>query len=127
MEEKQKLIYISGKMGEKRLSKATVAKFEKAQNKLLDEGWAIINPANPKFQREAQEHVRIEEKKWMKLDHGEFDWYAWLLLWDMHMLALCEAIYMLSDWRDSPGATAEYYYAKACKKEVIFEDELEAL
>lgn len=127
MEEKQKMIYISGKMGEKRLSKATVAKFEKAQNKLLDEGWAIINPANPKLQREAQEHVRIEEKKWKKFDYGEFDWYAWLLLWDMHMLALCEAIYMLSDWRDSPGATAEYYYAKACKKEVIFEDELEAL
>ena len=118
---KQKIIYISGKMGEKVLSEATVKKFEVAQEKLLSEGWAVINPASDAFQRDAQMHVKIKEKKWQKLDHGEFDWYAWLLLWDMHSLALCDAIYMLSDWQDSPGATAEYYYAKACGKEIIFE------
>ena len=123
MEEKQKLIYISGKMGEKVLSEATVKKFAVAQNKLVAEGWAVINPASPIFQREAQNHVKIEGKKWQDLDFGAFDLYAWLLLWDMHSLALCDAIYLLSDWRDSPGATAEYYYAKACKKEVIFEEE----
>ena len=52
---------------------------------------------------------------------AEFDWYAWLLLWDMHALALCDAIYMLKDWKESNGATAEYYFAKACGKEIIFE------
>lgn len=118
---KRKLIYISGKMGEKVLSEATVKKFEVAQEKLVNEGWAVINPASPVFQRSAQKHVEIEEKKWQNLKHGEFDLYAWLLLWDMHSLALCDAIYMLSDWKDSPGATAEYYYAKACGKEIIFE------
>ena len=118
---KQKVIYISGKIGEKVLSEATVKKFEMAQDKLVNEGWAVINPANPIFQREAQNHVKIEEKKWQKLDFGEFDWYAWLLLWDMHNLALCDAIYLLKDWCQSPGATAEYYYAKACGKEIIFE------
>ncbi len=41
---KQKLIYISGKMGEKRLSKATIKKFEAAQEKLANDGWAVINP-----------------------------------------------------------------------------------
>lgn len=119
---KKKLIYISGKMGERVLSVATVKKFEVAQNKLLYDGWAVINPGSLSFQRCAQKHVKIEEKKWQKLDNGEFDWYAWLLLWDMHSLALCDAIYMLSDWQDSPGATAEYYYAKACGKEIIFEN-----
>ena len=118
---KQKLIYISGKMGEKVLSEATVKKFEAAQNKLVAEGWAVINPASPVFQRDAQKEVKIEEKKWKHLDLGEFDWYAWLLLWDMHSLALCDAIYLLSDWQDSPGATAEYYYAKACGKVIVFE------
>lgn len=118
---KQKLIYISGKMGEKVLSEATVKKFEVAQNKLVSEGLAVINPASQVFQRDAQKHVKIEEKKWQHLDFGEFDWYSWLLLWDMHSLALCDAIYMLKDWQDSPGATAEYYYAKACGKEIIFE------
>lgn len=118
---KQKLIYISGKMGEKVLSEATVKKFEVAQEKLVGEGWAVINPASQVFQHGAQKHVKIESKKWKELEFGEFDWYAWLLLWDMHSLALCDAIYMLKDWKDSPGATAEYYYAKACGKEIIFE------
>lgn len=119
--EKQKVIYISGKMGEKVLSKATIKKFEVAQEKLVNDGWAVINPASPVFQRDAQKHVKIEEKKWQDLEFGEFDWYAWLLLWDMHSLALCDAIYLLKDWQDSPGATAEYYYAKACGKEIFFE------
>ena len=118
---RQKLIYISGKMGEKVLSKATIKKFDVAQDKLVNEGWAVINPASHVFQRDAQKHVKIEEKKWQDLEFGEFDWYAWLLLWDMHSLALCDAIYLLKDWKDSPGATAEYYYAKACGKKIYFE------
>ena len=118
---KQKLIYISGKMGERVLSEATVKKFAVAQNKLVAEGWAVINPGSTVFQRDAKKHVEIESKKWQQLEHGEFDWYAWLLLWDMHSLALCDAIYLLKDWTQSPGATAEYYYAKACKKEIVFE------
>ena len=120
---KQKLIYISGKMGEKKLSKATVKKFEAAQEKLSNDGWAVINPAGKVFQHDAQHHVRIEEAKWQNLDFGAFDWYAWLLLWDMHNLALCDAIYLLRDWRDSPGSKSEYYYAKACGKEIIMEEE----
>ena len=119
--DKQKMIYISGKIGEKKLSAATIRKFEVAQNRLLEEGWAVINPASESFQLNAQKHVRIEEKKWQDLKCGEFKWYNWLLLWDMHMLAICDAIYMLKDWQDSPGATAEYYYAKACGKEIMYE------
>ena len=118
-----KTIYISGKMGEKRLSKATVEKFAKAQEKMLAEGWSVINPANPQFQKEAQIHVSIEEKKWVDLEFGHFDWYSWMLLWDLHYLALCEAIYMLKDWKDSPGATAEHAYAKACGKIIFYEEE----
>ena len=120
--EKKKLIYISGKMGEKVLSVATVKKFNVAQNKLLREGWGVLNPSSPAYQSDAQEHVKIEEKKWQQLDHGEFDWYALLLLWDIHSLALCDAIYMLKDWQESPGATAEYYFSKACGKEILFEE-----
>ena len=121
---KQKLIYISGKMGEKRLSAKTIGKFAGAQERLLEDGWVVINPASAAFQREANKHVRIEEAKWQELDFGAFDWYAWLLLWDMHNLALCDAIYLLRDWRDSPGATAEFFYAKACGKEILYEEEI---
>jgi hypothetical protein len=121
--EKEKLIYISGKMGSRRLSKATIVKFEVAQNKLLKEGWVVVNPASQLFQLEAQEHVRIEEAKWQDLDFGHFDWYAWMLLWDMHHLALADAIYLLRDWRESPGATTEFFFAKACGKEILYEEE----
>ena len=109
-------------MGEKKLSVKTVRKFLAAQKRLSEDGWAIINPASAVFQRDAQMHVKIEEKKWQALEFGEFHWYDWMLMWDMHSLALCDAIYLLKDWRDSPGATAEYYYAKACGKEIIFEE-----
>ena len=118
-----KLIYISGKMGEQQLSQPTIDKFKKAQDKLVDEGWAVINPASPPFQKDAQKHVAIEAKKWKDLDFGAYDSYAWLLLWAMHALALADAIYMLKDWQDSPGATTEFFYAKACNKEIIFEEE----
>lgn len=118
-----KLVYISGKMGEKKLSKATKEKFYKAQEKLLDDGYAVLNPGNDAWQKELHHHVKIEEKKWQELDHGAFDWYAWALLWDMHNLALADAIYLLRDWQDSPGAKAEYAFAKACNKEIMFEDE----
>lgn len=118
-----KLIYISGKMGEKVLSMDTVKKFKKAQDRLAKEGWAIINPASRKFQRDAQKHVEVEGKKWVDMEFGYFDWYAWLLLWDMHSLALCDAIYMLKDWKQSPGAMTEHAYAKACKKKIIYEEE----
>ena len=117
-----KLIYISGKMGEKKLSEATVKKFEVARKRLLEDGFVVIDPASPIYQKDAQKHVKIEEKKWRNIEYGKFDWYAWMLMWDMHSIALADAIYMLSDWQDSPGATAEYYYAKACGKEIIFEN-----
>ena len=120
---KQKLIYISGKMGEKVLSAATIEKFQRAQDKLLKDGWAVFNPACEKYQRDTLKHVTIESKKWRDLKWGEFDWYTWTLLWDMHSLAICDAIYMLNDWELSPGATAEHAYAKACKKEIIYEEE----
>lgn len=118
-----KKIYISGKMGEKVLSNETKRKFEKAQNRLVKKGWAVINPASDVFQKDAIKHVRIEEKKgWEEISEKPFNWYAWTLLWDMHCLCVCDAIYMLSDWKESPGATTEYYFAKASGLEIIFEE-----
>lgn len=121
MKSKQKLIYISGKIGSKKITKKIEAKFRKAQDRLLTDGWAVINPASPKSQERTKQEVAIEEKKWQDLEHGKFDWYAWVLLWDMHLLALADAIYMLADWQDSPGAIAEHAYAKACGKQIIYE------
>lgn len=67
---KQKTIYISGKMGEKVLSAATIEKFQRAQDKLLKEGWAVINPASEKYQRDTLKQVTIESKKWRDFKWG---------------------------------------------------------
>jgi len=118
----KKVIYISGKMGEKVLSEKTIAKFNAAQKRLEKDGWEVVNPADGQFQREAERVVTMEEARWRNENiEGEFDWYSYILLFDLHIVAPCDAIYMLSDWRDSPGATSEHAYALACHKEIIYE------
>jgi len=118
----KKVIYISGKMGEKVLSEKTIAKFNAAQKRLEKDGWEVVNPADGQFQREAERVVTMEEARWRNENiEGEFDWYSYILLFDLHIVAPCDAIYMLSDWRDSPGATSEHAYALACQKEIIYE------
>lgn len=123
----RKTIYISGKMGERILSEKTIEKFRRAERQMLDAGWTVMNPASEKFQKEMKYHVQIEKVKWELeqengSDWGEFDWYAWVLLYDLHMMTACEAVYMLKDWQQSNGARAEYAFAVACRKTVIFEE-----
>ena len=115
------LVYISGKIGEEVISEATRQKFMKAQEMLLEKGYTIINPASEKFQKGMKKEVDFEEKKWKKLRHGKFDRYAWILLYDLHFLALCDAVYFLEDWDKSPGAGAEHSFALASKKEMLWQ------
>lgn len=43
---------------------------------------------------------------------GELPWEEWIKR-DLEVLDRCDAIFMLLNWKDSKGATAEYDYAKA--------------
>lgn len=105
-------------MGESPLSDETVVKFQRAEKYLKGEGWVVENPADDKWQQNMSIHInRIERLKKRLLSPEEK--YEEMLLTDIIELSLCNAIYMLPDWKDSPGATAEYYYAKACGKEII--------
>lgn len=40
---------------------------------------------------------------------------------DLHLMDLCEAVYMLKGWQESKGANREYGYALAKDKIIIFE------
>ena len=117
----EKLIYISGKMGERHLSNKTKLKFQAAAMKMGSQGWTVVNPASPSFQQSIEEMVEEERRRFKKMGRGKFDWYSLVLLYDMREIAFCDAIYMLRDWKDSPGATAEHEYAKACRKQIIYE------
>ena len=117
----RKMIYISGKIGQDTITPEIREKFRKAEEMLVEYGWVVFSPATEKYQKKLKKEVKIEEKKWKDCEYGEFDWYSWALLYDMHLLALANAIYMLKDWRSSPGARAEHAFAKACKKDIIYE------
>ena len=117
-----KAIYISGKKDVNNLSEATVKKFRKAEQKLIDDGWFVVNPASELFQQDIAQRIENAKEKWNQQILGEFNEYTWTLQLNMRYIAPCNAVYMLSDWQESPEATAEYYYAVACKKEIIFEE-----
>jgi len=118
-------IYISGKMGEKSLSEATRDKFATAEERLKAEGWDPINPATDEYQDFMQGVLAEAFEDWEDSDiEGEWNEYAEMLMHDLRIISLCDALYMLADWKQSPGATAEHAYAKALGKEILYEVEV---
>ena len=121
----KKRIYISGKMGEKSLSEATRDKFAQAEERLKAEGWDPINPATDDYQDFMQSVLAEAFEDWEDSDiEGEWNEYAEMLMHDLRIISLCDALYMLADWKQSPGATAEHAYAKALGKEILYEVEV---
>lgn len=118
----RKTVYVSGKMGEKRLSKKTKEKFLRAAERLKADGWKVTNPADDDYQAELRAELRQTERQWKRVSKEPFDWYTYALLYDHHAVAISTAVYMLSDWASSPGARSEHAYATACGKEIIYED-----
>ena len=113
-------IYISGKIGEEVISEATRAKFARAEamlKELKGEKNTVINPACEYLQMSIEMHFEVK---------GQKPWYDETLLYMLHWLQSCTAVYMLSDWKKSPGATAEYWYAVAAGRDIYFESKKDA-
>lgn len=94
-------VYISGKMGgipEGRIAK----RFKEAANYLRNEGFVPVNPAvmlnNPGL--EYDDYIKI----------------------DLKMLSICDAIYLLRGWENSPGSKEELKFAIATDKKIILEE-----
>lgn len=113
------IIYISGKIGEETLSEATKRKFELAEKTLTALGWIVINPCSDRIHQRTTQLVERSREAWDTATCGEFDAYTAYLTHDIQMLAKCSAIYLLHDWEQSPGAKAEYQFAKACRKQIL--------
>ncbi len=103
-------VYISGKIGEEALSEATRGKFAKAEKMLKAEGFDVFNPTVSGLGKCAEEAAK---------KYGT-TFYMEILIYDLMALKSCDAIYMLPDWMDSPGATVELHYAMATGKKVLF-------
>lgn len=117
-------IYISGKMGEAVISEATKEKFAEAEKMLKKYGWTVVNPASDSYQKGLRREVRLRQKAWEKGFIGDmpFNEYTSMLLYDIHCISICDAIYMLRDWTDSLGARVEHAFAVACGKTIKYQE-----
>lgn len=96
---RKKKIYIAGKVtGLPR--QETMTKFRTAENQLAQEYWQVINPT-----------LLINEDE---------DWDS-AMKTCLEAVADCDAIYMLSDWQDSRGATLEHTKAKELNLQVLYQ------
>ena len=116
-------VYISGKIGEDFLSMGTIEKFARAKKMLLDSGkfTGVFDPTDTNHQSKLQQDYGF----WSVLE-GIIDRYTYYLKEDLKALALLDAVYMLEDWKKSPGATAEYFKALAMKKQMFFQERFHA-
>lgn len=114
-------IYISRKIEERNISDSTRKKFERIQKMLEEEGHQVFNPTSN--ERETYLEMWLKGQKPYLQSHNISD-YAEILRMNLLLLAQCDAIYMLPDFLDSPGAKAEHAFAIACKKQIFYDDEL---
>lgn len=90
-------IYIAGKITGDKFYKR---KFARAERTLKRKGHSVMSPAVLK-------------------DYPEFTWNDYMAI-TRAMQKRCSAILLLSDWKDSKGATEEYKYAKKLHQAVYF-------
>ncbi len=114
-------VYISGKIGEEVISEATRQKFARAE-RMLEQHFnpefnLIVNPASEAFQETMKQAF-----EWRELRRNLPD----ILLYDLHWLRTCDAIYMLEDWTKSDGANLELDFAQATGKKVLWQREEDA-
>lgn len=110
----KKKVYISGKIGEEVLSEATRMKFADAEAYLRGLNLDVFNPTTSGLGTLADQLAK---------ERGT-DFYTEIMKLDIEQLHGCEAIYMLRDWQDSPGAIREH--AEALRLGIcIFYDSIE--
>lgn len=104
-------IYISGKIGSKIIDSDTRVKFKNAAQALKESGFEVIDPTDQQIQSEIREFAIKED----------LPFYDAALLYDLRLIADCDAIYFLCDWYKSPGAYTEFMFSKAIGKQIYFQ------
>ena len=108
-------IYISGKIGEETPSPETLAKFRRVEDMLRSMGYDVFNPTNSGLGA----HAESLAKK------NGTTFYEEILLLDQQELKKCDGVYMLNDWRLSPGARSELALARALRRPVYGDASME--
>ena len=108
-------VYISGKIGEGTISEKTRKKFQHAALVLKNRHHEVFDPTDEEWQRELGKRYPID----MRWEDRKIDFYRYVLLRDLMVIATCDAILLLADWRDSQGAKTELAFARAAGLEVM--------
>lgn len=96
---KKKRVYISGKIGKLKESEYRPL-FEDAESILISQGFDPVSP--------------------LKCNHNHDKTWAAYMIEDLIHLKTCDAIAMLHNYQDSPGAQIELAFARGMGLEVIF-------
>ena len=116
----KKRIYIAGKM--KGLRNLGYQKFFVKAEELEADGWDTINPAAYPYDGVNVEIGEDGKVTTTKDEEAVSDFtYHKVLYRDFILIEECDAIYMMTGWELSSGASCELAYAKLRGKEVIYE------
>jgi Domain of unknown function (DUF4406) len=107
-----KTIYIAGKVSGEPLAEVT-AKFGQVQKQLEAKGYTVINPLE--VTAAAFDNKDGENDRWLHM--------PWSYAMRLTVAAMMQAdeIYMLRDWRTSPGAMIEHQLAERLKFEIHYQ------
>ncbi len=108
----KKKVYIAGKIGEDYPSETTLWKFERAERLIQSRGYETFNPTRSGLGTEAEALAKLNGT----------DFYREIMLLDLRELAKCDAICMLPDWNESPGAVVEFRFAEAIGLEIMYKN-----
>lgn len=117
-------IYISGKREEDVISDATREKFARAEKMLEAKGHEVFNICNKYWQckltKGYQSQFFFDQNK---KPNKALPLYTYSLLQDIEIISFQDGVYMLEDFQNSFAALAEYRFAWATGKRMLFQEE----
>jgi len=97
-------VYISGKISGL-TAEEYMMRFNNTEDYLIRLGYEVINPA------------RTNSTLPASTNYEEFMKMSFL------MLSMCDTIYMLNNWKDSPGALSEWEYARQHGITILYQED----
>jgi hypothetical protein len=119
-------VYISGKIGEEVISEATRQRFAKAEDMLRSKGHEVENPASESYQIVMGTWLEHLQQECLEFELP-FNRLADIMQYDFDKIKHCDAVYMLSLWAVSRGASLEYDFAEYIGVDILCQDADDAI
>jgi len=74
--------------------------FLEAEKYLRELGWEVFNPASDEYDEPVPGMDKWDKKAWLYYMHR-----------DIELVSMCDAVYFLKGWEESPGANIEHIVA----------------